>query len=68
MKQQIVIASYDYGLPDVVRLTNRVVVVKQPSYRMGWEAARLLVESINNPDLPVMQITLKSEIVEEVIE
>ncbi|GAK55396.1 transcriptional regulator, GntR family with LacI sensor [Candidatus Vecturithrix granuli] len=67
-KQPIAIASYDYGLPEVIRLTNRVIVVKQPSYRMGWEAARLLVETLNNPDLPVMQITLKSDIVEEVIE
>jgi hypothetical protein len=34
---------------------------------MGWEAARLLIETINDPDLPVIQMTLQSEISEEIM-
>jgi GntR family transcriptional regulator of arabinose operon len=68
LRKHLAIATYDYTIKEVIGITNRVMVAKQPSYRMGWEAARLLIEALNNPDLPVTQITLKSEIIEEVIE
>ncbi len=67
-RKHLAIATYDYSIKEVISITNRVMVAKQPSYRMGWEAARLLIETFNNPDLPIIQMTLHAEIVEEVIE
>ena len=36
----------------------------QPCYRMGWEAARILLDHISMPEAPVVQMTLKASVVE----
>jgi len=61
----IAIATYDQAVRETVRVSNSATVVKQPSYRMGWEAARLLIETLNHPALPVTQMILQPEIIEE---
>ncbi len=38
------------------------IAIIQPIYRMGYEAAKLLTEIINNETLPVTQLTLKARI------
>lgn len=60
-------ATYDYIPQEVTKFVNHTLVVKQPAYQMGWEAARLLMDVINTPNAPIIQMTLKSELVEEVI-
>ncbi len=67
-KKPFAIATYDHTVSNMLRLTDSATVVKQPSYRMGLEAARLLLETLNAPDLPVMQLTLQAELVEEKIQ
>jgi DNA-binding LacI/PurR family transcriptional regulator len=67
-QKSLAIATYDYGIKEVLGFTNRVLVARQPGYRMGWETARLLIEMLNNPDLPVIQMSLRPEIVEEFIQ
>jgi GntR family transcriptional regulator, arabinose operon transcriptional repressor len=67
-RNSLAIATYDYGIKEVLGFTNRVLVAKQPGYRMGWEAARLLIEILNNPDLPVIHMSLRPTVVEEIIQ
>ena len=67
-RKQVEIVTYDDITKELSDLTNHVAVVIQPAYRMGWEAAKLLIETINHPDRPIVQMTLKSEIIEKVIE
>ena len=38
------------------------LVSSQPVYRLGYEAARLLLHAIDSPGLPTMQISLDSEV------
>lgn len=38
------------------------ISIQQPIYRMGFEAGRLLMRTIEEPDFPVTQITLKAKI------
>ena len=66
-RERLEFATYDYIPPELTRFVKHVLVVKQPAYQMGWEAARLLMDVINTPDAPIIQMTLKAEIVEEVI-
>jgi DNA-binding LacI/PurR family transcriptional regulator len=66
--QEIEFATYDDVTEHLRGLTKRVTIVHQPGYKIGREAAKLLIEAIHDPDQRVVQITLKSEIVEEVIE
>ena len=67
-KKPLEIATCDYSIPEIKSITNRVMVIKQPGYKLGREAARLLIDTIRNPDQSVTQIRLQSEIIEEVIE
>jgi DNA-binding LacI/PurR family transcriptional regulator len=67
-KKPLEIATCDYSIPEIKSITNRAMVLKQPGYQLGREAARLLIDTIRNPDQAVTQIRLQSEIVEEVIE
>lgn len=66
--KNIEFATYDDASKDLRTLTNRALVVKQPGYKMGWEAARLLIKGFREPDQGVVQITLKSEIIEQTFE
>ncbi|MCS7023508.1 MAG: LacI family transcriptional regulator [Bryobacteraceae bacterium] len=52
-----VMSSDDSRLLDVFE--PRISVVEQPSYELGAEAARLLLERIEQPSLPSRQIVLK---------
>ncbi|MCP4402486.1 MAG: GntR family transcriptional regulator [bacterium] len=60
-------ATYDYIPQELKGLVKHAFVVKQPAYKMGWEAARLLIDAITIPDAPIVQMTLPSKIVEEAI-
>lgn len=60
-------ATYDYIPQELKGLVKHAFVVKQPAYKMGWEAARLLIDTITIPDAPIIQMTLPSKIVEEAI-
>ncbi len=61
-------ATYDYIPQELKGLVKHAFVVKQPAYKMGWEAARLLIDTITIPDAPIVQMTLPSRIVEEALE
>ena len=62
------LVTYDAMTEHVAGFTNCVTVVKQPAYKMGWEAARLLIDTLNNPDQPIIQMTLKAEIIEKMLD
>ncbi len=66
--KEIEFVTYDDVSQDLRMVTTRALVVKQPGYKMGWEAARLLIKNFREPDQGVAQITLKSEIIEQVFE
>jgi GntR family transcriptional regulator, arabinose operon transcriptional repressor len=66
--KELEIVTYDDITKELHNLTNHVALVKQPAYQMGWEAARLLIETIEKPEHPQVQMTLKAEIIETVIE
>lgn len=66
--KEIEFATYDDVSDDLRAFTNQVLVVKQSGYKMGWEAARILIKGFREPDQGVVQITLKSEIIEQVFE
>ncbi len=61
------IATYDYSINELFGHTNRVTVAKQPGYHMGWEAAKLLLKNMKNPDQYIVQMAIKTEIVEETL-
>lgn len=67
-KKDIEIVTYDDITNDFLGVINHATIVRQPGYRMGWEAARLLIDTLNSPDSPIIQMTLTSEIIEKVIE
>jgi len=48
-------------IPNALRMPHFV----EPSYEMGWEAARILVEHIDDPNGTIVQKTLKSRFVPE---
>jgi len=66
--KEVEFATYDEVTEHLRSLTNRVTVVHQPGYKIGREAAKLLLEGIHEPNQRVTQITLKAEIVEETVE
>ena len=67
--RKIEVATYDdVAISELSSLTDHVTVVKQPAYQMGWEAARLLIETIQRPNRPSVQMTLQSEIFEQAID
>ena len=61
-------ATYDYIPQELKGLVKHALVVKQPAYKMGREVAQLLIDSMTIQDSPIIQMTIKSEIVEEMIE
>ncbi len=48
-------------IPNAPRMPHFV----EPSYEMGWEAARILVEHLDDPSGAIVQKTLKSRFVPE---
>jgi DNA-binding LacI/PurR family transcriptional regulator len=67
-KKPLEIVTYDAATNHLSGITSGAIIVKQPAYRMGWEAARLLIDTLHNPDQPIIQMTLQSEIIERAIE
>lgn len=67
-QKSLALITYDEVTEPLLDLSRRVFFVRQPAYKMGWEAAKLLLDKIHEPDQRVVQITLKSEIVEKVVE
>lgn len=67
-RKDVEIVTYDDITKELHDLTNHVALVRQPAYQMGWEAARLLIKTIDNPEHPMVRMILKSEIIESVIE
>lgn len=61
----LAVATYDDAPGELREIANRARVVKQPGYQMGWEAARLLIDTMQKPGRPFIQITLQAEIIEE---
>ena len=61
----LAVATYDDAPGELREIADRARVVKQPGYQMGWEAARLLLDTMQKPGRPFIQITLQSEIIEE---
>jgi GntR family transcriptional regulator of arabinose operon len=61
--EDVQVASHDKvdrpWLPCLERMPHFV----EPTYQMGWEAARILVENIRTPDRAVVQVVLKSTFV-----
>jgi GntR family transcriptional regulator of arabinose operon len=54
----------EIGLPPIPNASNMPHFV-EPSYEMGWEAARILVEHLGDPNGAIVQKTLKSRFVPE---
>jgi DNA-binding LacI/PurR family transcriptional regulator len=54
------IGVYDFTPTENLRFPFRLCSVVQPTYRIGWEAANILVRSMRDPDQPVVQMTVKS--------
>ena len=67
-KRKIELATYDYAVQELHGVVSHVTVVKQPAYRMGWKSAKLLIDMLNKQDSPIIQMTLRSKIIENVIE
>jgi len=66
-KKPIEIVTYDNNIQELRDITERVTYVKQPAYQMGWEAANLLIQTLDNPNRPITQLTLPSEIIEKAL-
>ena len=43
--------------------TDSSIHAIQPCYKMGWEAARILLEHISHPEAPIVQMTLKAKVI-----
>ncbi|GAK54076.1 transcriptional regulator, GntR family with LacI sensor [Candidatus Moduliflexus flocculans] len=66
--QQVEFAAYDEITEPLRSLTNRALIVVQPGYKVGWEAAKLLIQEIREPHQGIVQMTIKSEIIEKVLD
>ena len=68
VNRHIEFVTYDGVTEELRGLANRVSVVRQPGYKMGREAANLLIKTLRDPDLGTVQMTLRSEIITQNIE
>ena len=50
-------------MPWATSLQPPLTVVAQPTYDMGKIAARLLLDRIHNPDSPIQQVTLETQLI-----
>ena len=60
--EQIALVGFD-DMPWATSLQPPLTVVAQPTYDMGKIAARLLLDRIKNPDSPIQQVTLETELI-----
>lgn len=61
--ESLVVAVYDFQTAGNQRFPFVLHSIVQPTYRVGWEAAGLLVRALQDPDHPTIQMTVKSELV-----
>lgn len=61
--EEVQVASHDEVPRPWLPCLERMPHFQEPTYQMGWEAARILVESIQNPDRAIVQVVLKSKFV-----
>jgi GntR family transcriptional regulator of arabinose operon len=61
---EVAIASHDEPSKHFLPYTVNIPHTMQPCYQMGWEAARILIDHIREPDAPIVQMILKSRFVE----
>ena len=59
---EIALVGFD-DMPWATSLQPPLTVVAQPTYEMGKIAARLLLDRINNPNSPIQQVTLETELI-----
>lgn len=62
------VATYDYSVNELFGRADRVTIAKQPGYRMGWEAAKLLLKSMKEPGQYTVHMAIRTEIVEETLQ
>ncbi len=60
----VAVASHDELPASLSRYAGDLPHAVEPAYEMGREAARILVERIQNPDAPLIQITLETTVLE----
>jgi DNA-binding LacI/PurR family transcriptional regulator len=61
--KELVIGTYDFQPTENFSFPFKLFSVIQQTYRIGWEAATLLMRSIQDPDHPIVQMTVKSNLV-----
>lgn len=60
--QDVAIVGFDNT--DISMMTDpSITTVNQPSFQMGYQACDLLIDKINNPNLPNKQILLDTELI-----
>jgi len=59
---QIALVGFD-DMPWATSLQPPLTVVAQPTYDMGKIAARLLLDRIHNPESPIQQVTLETQLI-----
>jgi LacI family fructose operon transcriptional repressor len=62
MPCDIALAGFDDMRWNVI-VQPGITAVAQPTYEMGRVAAKLLMERLDNPNLPVREVVLKSNLV-----
>ncbi|HOJ02245.1 MAG TPA: LacI family DNA-binding transcriptional regulator [Anaerolineaceae bacterium] len=60
--EQIALVGFD-DMPWATSLQPPLTVVAQPTYDMGKIAARLLLDRIKNPDSPIQQVILETQLI-----
>lgn len=60
--EQVQLALHDDASNVYPPYTDNILHVVQPSYRMGWEAAKVLFEEIQHPKQKTVHIVLNSEL------
>ena len=58
----LTVAVYDFQPTENLRFPFKLLSVVQQTYRVGWEAAALLIRAIQDPDHPTVQMTVKSKL------
>jgi DNA-binding LacI/PurR family transcriptional regulator len=59
---KVCVSSHDEVKKSVEPFSDEFIHAVQPCYKMGWEAARILLDHITHPEAPIVQMTLKAAI------
>ena len=57
------VTSHDEIHRQMTPYTDSIIHANQPCYKMGWEAARILLEHVSHPEAPIVQMTLKAKVI-----